>query len=377
MAQVAEFRFAMPTRILFGVGRVRQVGKECAALGAQRALVVTDEGIAGAGLLGPIKESLERADIGVSTYEKVQSNPTTTNSDEAAAIAKEDGCDVVVAVGGGSSIDAAKGAAVVAVLGGECADYLGGAELPPCEPLPIVAIPTTAGTGSEVTRWAVINIEEEEHKSWIGSTRILPAVALLDPEMTYTLPPGLTAYTGLDALTHAVGAYTSTYHNPIADALAMAAVHLVGKSLIQAVEHPRDEEARGDMLVASTMAGAAFESAKLVATHCLSEALGGPYHLHHGLLNGILLPYVMEYNQPVVAERQAEIGRALGHEKEDGVEAVRHLVEVLDLPKLGDLGVREFDLPRVAGMAARNCSDGRNPRPLSEDDLLGLLRAAM
>jgi len=337
---------------------------------------VTDRGVVNAGLLEPALSSLRTAGVAVTIFQDIKSNPTASSVDEAAELARAEGCDVVVALGGGSPIDAAKGAAVVLSLGGRCADHLGATRVS-APLLPIIAIPTTAGTGSEVTIWAVINNEEERFKSWIGGDSLLPTIALLDPEITTTMPPNLTAYTGIDALTHAIGAFTSTFSNPIADALAIAAIELIGKSLFKAVESPQDIEARSDMLLASTMAGAAFNSGKLVAVHCLSEALGGPYDIHHGLANAILLPHVMAFNASAIADKYARVARALGSDQSDGAEAVRRFMEPLQLPTLGQLGVQEADLPRVAALAFGNCSDGRNPRPMTEEDMLRLLRQAL
>jgi alcohol dehydrogenase len=310
MSQFAEFNFSLATRIRFGVALVNQVGSEITALGAHKPLVVTDPGVAEAGLLEPVLGSLRTAGVASAVFQEVASNPTAENAEQAAAMARAEGCDAVVAVGGGSPMDTAKGAAVVAALGGQVSDYEGWDEVP-AQPLPVVAIPTTAGTGSEVSSWAVISDVEDHRKMLIGSTRIAPVVALLDPAMTYTLPASLTAYTGIDALTHAIEAYTATLSNPISDALAIAAVARIGRAFLRVVEDPRDRDARSDMLLASTMAAAAFNSADLGAVHCMSEALGGLYDIHHGLANAILLVDVMAFNAPAVLDEYAEIARAL------------------------------------------------------------------
>jgi alcohol dehydrogenase len=223
-----------------------------------------------------------------------------------------------------------------------------------------------------VSYWAVITIEADHRKMVVGSPRIAPVVAVLDPLMTYTLPVDLTAYTGLDALTHAIEAFTSTMSNPISDALAITAVEKIGRSFLKAIESPENEGARSDMLLASTMAALAFNSADLGAVHCLSEALGGMMDVHHGLANAIFLAPVMEFNSPAVAGKYDCLARALG--PRDAVSAVRNMVEPLCLPSLRELGVREEDLPRLAKMASQNISVPSNPRQVTEEDFSRLLR---
>lgn len=370
-----DFFFSLHTRINFGVGVVEQVGMECTDLGASKVLLVTDSGVEGAGLLEPVLDSLRDADIEVEVFKDVFSNPTVENVEQAAELGWSAGCEAIVAVGGGSPIDTAKGAACLVKLGGRPLDYEGWEEIPG-EPLPIVAVPTTAGTGSEVSVWAVITAEDHR-KTVIGSTKIAPTVALLDPEMTYTLPRHLTAYTGLDALTHAIEAYTSSRSNPMSDALAISAVERIGRSFRRTLESPRDEQARSEMLVASTMAAMAFNSADLGAVHCMSEAVGAQYGIHHGLANAIVLTTVMAYNAPAVSRKYADIAHALGAEHDDGVKAVEALTEDLELPSLADVGVEEEDLDELVRLAAENVALSTNPRPVTEEDFRELFREAM
>lgn len=369
------FTFTLGSRIRFELGGARHAGDECRALGARSVLVVTDPGVVAAGLVEPVLSALQRVGVSASTFQQVDSNPTVENVEQAAAQARMDRCAVVVAVGGGSPLDTAKAAAILAVFGGQVGDYEGW-DLVPGQPLPIVAIPTTAGTGSEVSFWAVIT-DANRRKLGLGSPHLAPAVALLDPELTYTLPPRLTAYTGLDALTHAIEAYTAVPSNPISDALALAAVERIGCDLINAVLIPRDEAARSSLLVASAMAAAAFNCSDLGAVHCMSETVGGFYNIHHGLANAILLAPVMAFNEPAVPGKYAEIARALGHPGESAAEAVRRLVEALEIPSLTAVGVHEEDLAALAQRAAHHACVPGNPRPIVENDFLHLFREAL
>jgi alcohol dehydrogenase class IV len=369
------FNFSLPTTVRFGAGVVGDAGGACIALGMRRVLVVTDKGVVRAGLLDLVRASLKKAGIQVEIYDGVHSNPVVADVDEAACMAEAGECDGLLALGGGSPMDTAKGAAVVLAGGGGCDQYLGVLN-PRVEPLPIVALPSTAGTGSEVTKWAVISQPEQELKSWIGGDALIPKVALLDPKLTFSLPADLTIYTALDALTHAIGALTSTYSNPMADALALAAIRRIAKSLQRAVESPRDQAARSDLLVASTMAGAAFNSGRLVAVHCISEALGGKYDLHHGLLNAIILPHVMAFNAPAVPEKFSQIAVALGYGDEDGVAAINQFLDPFELPSLRGLGVSEEIFPQMVEGALEACADGRNPRALDKRGVLEVLSDA-
>jgi alcohol dehydrogenase len=376
MVVFAEFNFSLETRIHFGMGATNKTGGEAAAIGAHKVLVVTDSGVAEAGLLEPVLSSLQSAGITSIVFADVSSNPAAASVENAAAVARDESCDTVVAVGGGSSIDTAKGAAVVAALGGKVSDYEGWEKISG-QPLPVIAIPTTAGTGSEVSYWAVISNVADHRKMLVGSPKIAPVVALVDPAMTYTLPPSLTAYTGMDALTHAVEAFTSTLSNPISDVLALAAIERIGASLRRAVETPIDEVARSNMMLASTMAAMAFNSADLGAVHCMSEALGGMYDIHHGLANAILLPHVIAFNEPAAPHKFGRIAVALGTKKGGAAEAVRRLSERLHFPSLRQVGINEVDLPRLAELSGQNISVSSNARLITKEDFLRLFKEAL
>jgi alcohol dehydrogenase len=286
--------------------------------------------------------------------------------------------DCLVAVGGGSPIDCAKAAGVVAVFGGTARTYEGRGNLPG-DPLPLIAIPTTAGSGSEVTFSAVITDVRRKFKFSIKDPRLAPRVALVDPEMTLTLPPPLTAATGMDALTHAIEAYTVKAAEPIADAAALHAVELIAAHLKSAVSNGQNIEARAGMLLGSLLAAIAFSHADVGAVHCIAEALGGKYDAAHGVCNAVVLPAVMAYNMDYCAGRYARIAAAMGLGFEtieqgarNAVAAVKQLAADVALPDFSELGVKSADFQELARNSAANGSNPDNPRPMSQSDYLAL-----
>lgn len=371
----------MPTRWKFGSGVSTQVGLESRRLiqGAKaKALVMTDPGVRGAGLLNSVLNSLAEVGLEYSIFADVEPNPRDRTVHAAAERFHDENADLFVAVGGGSVIDTAKGAAIVVTHGGPITAYAGW-EKAPGPITPLVAIPTTAGTGSEVTFWAVITDSATHTKLAIGDPDLAPAVALVDPLLTRRLPPALTLATGLDALTHAIEAYTCRLANPISDALALQAIRLIASNLPQAVANGENLTSREGMLLAASLAGIAFNNADVAAVHCLSEALGSLYDAPHGLLNAILLAYVMAYQRPACEERYADVAQALGTEPraEVAIGRIIELTRAFQLPELADLGVQSQDLPRIAKMAAANVSNPSNPRPMTEADYLEILERAL
>ncbi len=371
----------MPTRWNFGPRVSTQVGLEGRRLiqGTKaKALVMTDPGVQEAGLLNGVLNSLAEAGLKYSIFADVEPNPRDTTVHAAAERFHDENAGLMVAVGGGSVIDTAKGAAIVVTHGGPITAYTGWEKVPgPITPL--VAIPTTAGTGSEVTFWAVITDSATHTKLAIGDPHLAPTVALVDPLLTRRLPPDLTLATGLDALTHAIEAYTCRLANPISDALALQAIRLIAPNLPQAVANGEDLTSREGMLLAASLAGIAFNNADVAAVHCLSEALGSLYDAPHGLLNAILLAYVMVYQRPTCEERYADVAQALGAEPraEAAIGRVIEVTRAFQLPGLADLGVRSEDLPRIAKMAAANVSNPSNLRPMTQADYLQILEQAL
>lgn len=381
MGLLDSFEFILPTRIKFGPGTVNQLAGELEALKAAKVLLVTDRGIVKAGLLDKVTRVLKNK-VELTVYDGVEANPKDRNVEEAADLARRAGVDCVVALGGGSPIDAAKAVCVLALQGGRAKDYKGKGKIKD-KCLPLVTIPTTAGTGSEVTFSSVITDTDENYKFTIKSPAIAAKVAVIDPELTLTVPPAVTASTGIDALTHAIEGYTVTVTEPIAEALGLYAVELIAANLKEAVHNGKNIEARSGMMLGSLLAGLSFSHSDVGSVHCMAEALGGMYDAPHGLCNAILLPYVMEYNLPEVVYKYARIARAMGVEHKDdkqaavlGIERIKDLSKEIGLPGFGSLGVKEEDLEALAEMSAKNISTDSNPRKIDKQGYLELFRKA-
>ena len=381
MGLLDSFEFILPTRIKFGPGIVNQLAGELEALKAAKVLLVTDRGIVKAGLLDKVTRVLKDK-VELTVYDGVEANPKDRNVEEAADLARRAGVDCVVALGGGSPIDAAKAVCVLALQGGRAKDYKGKGKIKD-KCLPLVTIPTTAGTGSEVTFSSVITDTDENYKFTIKSPAIAARVAVIDPELTLTVPPAVTASTGIDALTHAIEGYTVTVTEPIAEALGLYATELIAANIKEAVQNGGNIEARTGMMLGSLLAGLSFSHSDVGSVHCMAEALGGMYDAPHGLCNAILLPYVMEYNLPEVVYKYARIARAMGVEHDDdeqaavlGIERIRDLSKEIGLPGFGSLGVKEEDLEALAEMSAKNISTDSNPRKIDKQGYLALFRKA-
>ncbi|MDH5493331.1 MAG: iron-containing alcohol dehydrogenase, partial [Myxococcales bacterium] len=305
--------WSFPTRVAFGAGAARSVGTEAKALGAKSALVITDPGVLSAGLIEGITESLEEAGLSSAIFSEISSNPLESEVLSATDAYRQQAADLIVAVGGGSPLDVAKLVRVATTHPLPLAQYddaIGGWEKIR-EPLPpMIAIPTTAGTGSEVGRSGVLTIQATNRKTVIFAPSMVPELAILDPELTLTLPARTTAATGFDALSHCVESYCAKGDHPMADAIALAGVRLVAENLERAVMDGKDLQARGAMLKASMMGAVAFQKG-LGACHSLSHPLSSEHDLHHGLANALCLPAVLDFNRSMIPERIAEIGRLL------------------------------------------------------------------
>jgi alcohol dehydrogenase len=379
-----QFSFQLPTRIEFGNGVSATVGEEAKGLGGSRALVVTDPGVVSAGLLDPVLASLKTAGIATTVFDEIAPNPRETSVAHGAELAVSEQCDVLVALGGGSPMDIAKAIGLIQQEGGRIADYEGLDRVR--KPItPLIAIPTTAGTGSEVTFWSVIMDSARSFKMSIGSPLIAARVALVDPAVTVGLPAALTAATGMDALAHAIEAYTATLSEPLTDSLALSAIRLVGKSLRQAYANGGNLPARYDMMLASLLGTVASGNSDVGGAHCMSEAVGGHYDIPHGLATAVYLPVVMDFNCIAVPEKYAAIVEALG-ENTCGLSladaakaagsAVRKLSNDLGIPTASGLGVRAEDFPRLAKAASVNVSVESNCRIAGEQDFLQMFEAA-
>lgn len=379
--------WSFPTRVVVGEGAVTQCGNEAQRLGAERVLLVSDRGVENAGLLESVRASLDASGLPHESTLEISSNPLETEVLGAARVFDDFGANLVLGVGGGSVLDVAKLVRLSATHAGPLAEYddaIGGSAKIKGPLPPMIAIPTTAGTGSEVGRSGVVTIQATNRKTVIFSPLLLPDVAILDPIMTQTMPPGMTAATGMDALTHCIEAYSSVGDHPMADAIALGGVRLCHRSLKAATEDGNDLRARADMLKAAMMGAVAFQKG-LGACHSLAHPLSAELGMHHGLANAICLPAVLDFNRAAIPERIAEIARQLGVRGGDEstmafecAGAVRALRKSIGLPSdLRSQGIEEGQLPRLAALAFADSCHGLNPRPCTQDDLLALYKASL
>jgi choline dehydrogenase len=364
--------YQSPTRMVHAIGALSALGDEAAGVNIRRPLVVTDQGIVKAGLLEEALKPLRKAGLDPVTYDQVRANPGIALVDAGARYYQSERCDGLVAIGGGSSIDAAKGIGVVVVHGGSIARYEWGKDPIHSRIPPLVAVPTTAGTGSEVTLWAVITDPDRKLKFNVGGTpNIASRVALVDPALSVNLPAGVTAGTGMDALTHAIECFTMAYHQPFNDAVALLAMEYCSRYLRVAYAQGHNLEARYHMSMAAMLAGLAYGTDSAGAAHAMSQTAGGVHDAPHGALTGRLLAPVMEYNYAGDPERFARIGQALGLEvankpvwkaAEVPVQYVYQLTEDLDIPSLNELGFSEDEIPLLSEKAAADSQSVGNPR---------------
>jgi choline dehydrogenase len=364
--------YQSPTRLVQRLGAIKELGTEASLLGMRRPLLVTDAGVKAAGLLDVALESLRRSDVEPVVFDKVRANPGVQLVDEGAAEYKTQGCDGLVAIGGGSSMDTAKGIGVVAAHVGSIVEYEWGNSPIRSRIPPMIAVPTTAGTGSEVTLWAVITDPKRKIKFNVGGTPHIAAwVALIDPELTIKLPPGVTAGTGMDALAHAVECFTMSYHQPFTDAVALLAMEYIARYLRVAFSQAGNLEARYHMSAAAMLAGLAYGTDSAGAAHAMSQTAGGVHDAPHGALTARLLGPVMEYNHSGEPERFARMAAAFGLDvrgvstwraAEMAVEYVHQLTLDVDIPSMQELGFSEDEIPMLADKAFADPQTIGNPR---------------
>lgn len=378
-----SFEFVLPTRIRFGEGISSELATEIRKMGHSRPMILTDKGLIDAGIVSKITKSLKESGIEYIIFDAIEPNPRDITVQKAYQSALEAKADLLVAVGGGSSMDTAKAVGVLMTHGGRINDYEGLDKVtkPICD---LIAIPTTVGTGSEVTFWSVITDTDRHFKMSIGSPLVAAKLALVDPLLVKSLPPSMVAATGMDALTHAVEGYTCTLAEPITDACGIYAIEMIGANIREAVSGSA-KDARSNMLLGSLIAGICFGNSDIAGVHCMGEALGGLYDTPHGISMAILLPYVMEYNYRSDYGKFSRIAKALGVDIRDmkeedaayaAVQAVHQLNRDLNIPSLKEIGTKEEDLPELAKRAALNVSAGSNPRKASEQDFLEIFRKA-
>jgi alcohol dehydrogenase len=374
------YSFRVPTRMDYGVGVAASVGEVARELESGKAFLVTDRGVVRAGLQGEVVASLESEGLEIEVYEKPEAEPDEKMVHEGATQLRDSRAKVIIALGGGGVMDTAK--AIKGMVANE-----GSSDEAKEYKLPLVTIPTTAGTGSESNGAAVIIDSKRGVKTVIYNQHMTPNVALVDPLMTMTAPPRVTAYTGLDALAQAMGAYVANVSQPAADALAIYAVELIYSNLGRAVAKGDDLEARTNMMLGSMISGIAMLNSNCTGEHFLAETVGAHYGLAHGLTVAIFLPYVMEYNRLAAPDKFVRLARAMGEKVEgltvrDGsrkaVEAVVELLKDLEIPTLKEVGVHEEELEELAEKTMSHVGIERklNPREMTRDDVLKLYQKA-
>lgn len=376
--------FKTPTEITYGPNSLKEVKNIIDKQGFKNALIVTDPGISKTGLTDKLIKHVKH--INYDIYYECKPNPTVKNCNDALEKLKAINADVVIAIGGGSSIDVAKAVALLATNGGKIESYEG---IDTFENglLPLIAIPTTAGTASEVTSFTVITDEEREYKFTIGGVKISPKWAVVDPVLTLTLPPSVTAATGLDALVHAIESYTSKMANPITKALAREAIRKISRNLRQAVYNGDTLKYREEMLMGSLLAGLAFNNTRLGNCHALSHPISAIYGVPHGVANAVLIPHVMEFNMKAVPELFADIALDMGENLEGltmmekaqkAVDSVRRLAKDVGIPETFEsFGIDEQNIKKMTEDALLSGNIKVNPRITTYDDVVELYKKAI
>jgi alcohol dehydrogenase class IV len=380
-----NFNFFFPTTLKSGYGLAKQAGELLKPYVEKKLLVVTDKGLVDSGALTGFFTSLDQAGLKYDIYQDVQPNPSSTVIDDAVAFLKNSECDAIIGIGGGSSIDAAKAVAAMATNPGSILDYEGYDRLIN-DPMPLFAIPTTSGTGSECTASTVVTNPKNSFKTAIISPRLFPKLAILDAELTMKLPPAITASTGMDALTHAIESYVSKLANPISRALAIEAIKMITQNIKKAYFVGSDVAARENMLVASFLAGVAFSLSKLGNVHAISHTFGGIFNVPHGVANAALLPYVLKFNMDACPDLFKDIAVAMG-ENVDGlddysagskaIEAVVKLNAAINIPaNVQELGVTLDKLPQMVEDSMRSGNVLVNPRLTKASDIKQIITDA-
>jgi alcohol dehydrogenase class IV len=375
-----SFNFSTPSTIIVGVDTINQLGEQVKRFKGKRAFIITDPGIAKVGLLDKVNDVLKKGGIETGFYDKVVPEPPIETVDEIANLAKQGNYDVLIGLGGGSSMDMTKVVSILMTNGGSANDYIGTGKVE--KPgLPTIMLPTTSGTGSEVTSVAIFSFPEEKVKKGIVSPYLYASASIVDPALTFNLPPSITANTGMDALVHAIESYISKGANTLTEGLSLMAIELISKNLRVAVTCGDNVEARYNMSLGSLIAGIAFANASCGAVHAMAYPLGGEFHIPHGMSNTLMLPYVMEYNVVTCIDKFVKIAEKMG-EKIDGLSrrdaAFKAIDAMIDLAKdigvpthLSDVNIPKESIPRMAESCYKQQQRllGVNPRNLTQKEL--------
>ncbi|UFN72356.1 L-threonine dehydrogenase [Vibrio alginolyticus] len=378
--------FFIPTVNLMGAGCLKDAADSIQSQGFKKGLIVTDKILNQIGVVKQVQDLLTESDVATVVYDGTQPNPTITNVNDGLALLKENECDFVISLGGGSPHDCAKGIALVASNGGKIGDYEG-VDQSAKPMLPLVSINTTAGTASEMTRFCIITDEERHIKMAIVDKHTTPLMSVNDPELMLAKPASLTAATGMDALTHAIEAYVSIAATPITDAVAIKAIELIQAHLRTAVKNGENLEAREQMAYAQFMAGMAFNNASLGYVHAMAHQLGGFYDLPHGVCNAILLPHVQRYNAQVCPERLRDVAKAMGVDVEGmsaeqgaaaAIDAIVELAKDVGIPSgIKELGAKLEDIPTLADNALKDACGFTNPKQATHEEISKIFEEAM
>lgn len=377
--------FYMPSVSAMGVNCLTEVPKYIKENEFKKGLIVTDSVLVQIGLVGKVTELLEKNDIGYVIYDGTKPNPTVKNVNDGLSLLKENECDFVISLGGGSPHDCAKGIALLATNGGDIKDYEG-VNKSKYPQLPLITINTTAGTASEMTIFSIITDEDRHIKMALVDKHMTPVMAVNDPMLMVAMPKSLTSATGMDALTHSIEAYVSTNATPITDACAEKSIELIAKYLKRAVENGNDIKARDLMAYAEFLAGMAFNNASLGYVHAMAHQLGGFYDLPHGVCNAVLLPHVQEFNAKVSAERLKKVASIMGIDvdemtNEEGakacIEAIKDLSKSIGIPSgLKELGAKEEDFDVLAENALKDACGLTNPVVATHKDIVQIFKNA-
>lgn len=383
---LGSFKFMVPSSIEFGIGLLDQVGESMDKMGARKILFVTDPYICKTVNFERAIQSLEKKNLPYEVFADVESDPSPETCQNGVKKLKSKACDWVLALGGGSVIDAAKAIGWMSTNPGSVRDYEGADKLK-VQPIPVAAIPTAAGTGSEVTGSSVLKDRQGKYKVSVRSSMSIPKIVILDPTVLTTLPRHIAAWTGMDALTHAIEAYTSTFSSLISDALAIMAIEIIGSNLRPFVARRDNLTKNSHMLIASTMAGIAFGCARVATVHALSHPVGARHGVQHGLANAILLPHVMHFNLSGNFPKYARIAQALGENiqaktqrdaAQSAIEAIISLSDDLDIPpSLKDVNVTEDSISEMVADAIRSGIHIPNPKETNEEDMKALYQRAL
>lgn len=381
-----NYSFFMPQISLMGPGSLSELGKEISNRNFKKALIVTDHILVNIGLVSKLTDVLDSIDVQYFIYDKTKPNPTVKNVNDGLEILKKDNCDFIISFGGGSPHDAAKGIALLATNGGTIKDYEG-LDKSKNPQLPLFSVNTTAGTASEMTRFCIITDEDRHIKMAIVDKHVTPLIAVNDPELMVTMPKGLTAATGMDALTHSIEAYVSTIANPLTDACAEKSITLISQYLRKVVADGNDLEARDKMAYAEYLAGMAFNNASLGYVHAMAHQLGGFYDLPHGVCNAILLPHVEEFNLNVSAGRLKKIAELMGVDVSNmddiqgakaAIEAIKTLSKDVGIPSgIAQLGAKESDFNELATNALKDVCGLTNPRQATLDEIIEIYKKSL